>query len=236
MFDIAIGITTWSKRIFESFTKRCIFRLVAEQKTNLKYIVSLVLSEEEFPNKEKDIPNWCNELNELCNNFEIIWVKKNTRAWKKLDPVMKKYPDLPIITTDDNKLLTIDAIQKLYDEYKKRNCILSCANAWGFIDKNKEFITGTPRLYPPHSLYELDVKYFMEDFLGLQADVFNAIRAVLNNTPAYKLSYNLIEQFFIESEKTGLHREYKKTNWRMIQKTFLDKHPDLKNIWDKNIK
>ena len=190
MLDVVIGITTWKKRITEKYFQICLFRLIAQQKTELNYKVCLVLAEEEFPNKNNDIPNWINELENFCDKFEIIWVKENTRAWKKLDPVMMKYPELPVITTDDNKLLKVDAVQKLYEEYKKRNCILSCSNAWGFIDNTKEFITGTPRLYPPKSLYDLDVKYFMEDFLGLQADVFNAIRAVLNHTPSFKLSYN----------------------------------------------
>ena len=193
--DIAVGITTWRKRINELYFKICLFRLVAQQRTNLDYKVCLVLAEEEFPNKNLDIPNWLNELEKICERFEIIWVKENTRAYKKLDPVMEKYPDVPVITTDDNKLLTKDSVQRLYDEYIKRKCILSCANAWGFIDRNKEFITGTPRLYPPNSLYPLDVKFFMDDFLGLQADVFNAIRAVLKNTPAFKLPYNSYDIF-----------------------------------------
>lgn len=234
--DIVVGITTWKKRITETYFKVCLFRLIAQQQTKLNYKVCLVLSTDEFPNKNDDIPNWITELENLCERFEIIWVKENTRAYKKLDPVMEKYPTIPIITTDDNKLLTRDSVQRLFDEYEKRKCILSCKNAWGFIDKNKEFITGTPRLYPPNSLYPLDVNYFMKDFLGLQADVFNAIRAVLNNSPAFKLSYNLVEHYFKESDITGLRNEYRKTNWRQLQKDFLNKHKDLKAIWDKYIK
>lgn len=234
--DIVIGITTWKKRIFEHYFKRTLFRLIAEQKTQLNYKVCLVLAEAEFPNKYDDIPSWIAQLEHCCDNFEVIWVKDNTRAWKKLDPVMEKYPDLPIITTDDNKLLKVNAIQKLYEEYQARKCILSCKNAWGFIDRNKEFITGTPRLYPPHSLYDLDVKYFMTDFLGLQADVFNAIRAVLKNTPAYKLDYDLIETIYAESRKNSLGLEYSRTNWRLLQKNFLEKHSDLKQLWEKNIR
>lgn len=234
--DIAVGITTWKKRINETYFKICLFRLIAQQQTKLNYKVCLVLSTDEFPNKNADIPNWITEMEKVCDNFEVIWVKENTRAYKKLDPVMEKYPNVPVITTDDNKLLTKDAIQKLYDEYTKRKCILSCSNAWGFIDRTKEFITGTPRLYPPNSLYPLDVNYFMKDFLGLQADVFNAIRAVLKNTPAFKLSYNLVEHYFKESDKTALRNEYNKTNWRILQRNFLNKHKELKAIWDKNIK
>ena len=233
--DIAVGITTWKKRIDETYFKMCLFRLIAQQETDLDYKVCLVLSTDEFPNKNNSIPKWINELADVCERFEIIWVKENTRAYKKLDPVMEKYPNVPIITTDDNKLLTRDAIQRLFDEYKKRKCILSCKNAWGFIDRNKEFITGTPRLYPPDSLYPLDVKYFMNDFLGLQADVFNAIRAVLKNTPAFKLPYNLIEHHFEKSKSNTLWNEYSKTDWRALQRNFLNKHKDLKAIWDKYI-
>ena len=58
----------------------------------------LVLSEEEWPNLE--LPNFLKKLEK--RGLEIIWVKNNTFAVKKLVPVIEKYTHLSIITLDDD--------------------------------------------------------------------------------------------------------------------------------------
>lgn len=60
---------------------RVLYRLVNEQITNFKYKVVLSLSEEEFPNKENDLPEFVNLFAE-SDNFEILWSYKNTKALK----------------------------------------------------------------------------------------------------------------------------------------------------------
>jgi hypothetical protein len=58
----------------------------------------LVLSEEEWPNLK--LPSYLNKLAD--RGIEIVWVKNNTYAVKKLVPVIEKYPSLAILTLDDD--------------------------------------------------------------------------------------------------------------------------------------
>lgn len=58
----------------------------------------LVLSEEEWPDLK--LPNFLNKL--VKRGLEIIWVKNNPYAVKKLVPVIEKYPSLAIVTLDDD--------------------------------------------------------------------------------------------------------------------------------------
>ena len=48
--------------------------------------IILNLAEEEFPNKENDLPK--DLVVEAKNNplFEIYWIKENTTVWKKILP------------------------------------------------------------------------------------------------------------------------------------------------------
>ena len=82
----------------------------------------LVLSEEEWP--ELILPSYLNKL--VKRGVEIVWVKHNTFAVKKLVPVIEKYPELGVITFDDELIYGKFVIEKL----------IACSN------KNKEAIIG----------------------------------------------------------------------------------------------
>ena len=114
--DCIVSLTTWKGRINEPTLPRMIFKLLTQQ-TEYNYKVVLVLSEEEF-GKDYILPE---ELSLLQKhpNFEILWTYKNTKALKKLDPTMEKYPDLPIITLDDDDLCTTYTVQTMMDFHKK---------------------------------------------------------------------------------------------------------------------
>ena len=62
--------------------------------------VLLWLSEEEFPNREKDVPNAVLKLQE--NGLTIKWVKENLRSYKKLIPALKEYKNDILVTADDD--------------------------------------------------------------------------------------------------------------------------------------
>jgi hypothetical protein len=82
----------------------------------------LVLSEEEWPDLK--LPNFLNKL--VKRGLEIIWVKNNPYAVKKLVPVIEKYPQQGIITFDDELIYGRYVIEKL----------IQCSN------KNKSSIIG----------------------------------------------------------------------------------------------
>ena len=115
MLDCIVSLTTWKGRINDPAITKILFRLLEQQKTKYNYKVVLVLSEEEF-GKNYKLPE---HIQLLLNHpkFEIIWTYENTKALKKLDPTMEKYPELPIITMDDDEMVTPDCIQKIMDEH-----------------------------------------------------------------------------------------------------------------------
>ena len=104
-----ISLTTWKRRIdyahetINSLLKHC----------NNSHIV-LVLSSEEFPEKEKNLPQ---TLKKISNNIEILWVYKNTKAFKKVMPTMEKYKNVPIVSADDDIIYLYDYATELYNLY-----------------------------------------------------------------------------------------------------------------------
>jgi hypothetical protein len=56
---------------------------------------------------------------------EIIWIKENTKSYKKLQPAMEKYPNDIIITIDDDVIYKKNIMELLLKEHKRNNkCII----------------------------------------------------------------------------------------------------------------
>jgi hypothetical protein len=181
--QLIISLTTWKKRINDITLPKVLTRLFL-QETSVKYKVVLVLSEEEFPNKEKELPYELLLFKNEVKNFEILWTYKNTKALKKLNPTMLKYPDLPIMTIDDDMLVDKNIIEIFYNEYKNNPTLLlssDAGNAKWAIPNSIEAILSVIRLFPPNSLYPLDDELFLKYF-NYNDDEWNSIRAVLQST------------------------------------------------------
>lgn len=101
-------MTSWKNRIHHA--GKSIFSILKNCKG---FHFVLVLSEDEFPNKEKELPNDINTLID-CNAIELLWVKENTFAFKKVLPIMDKYRDVPIISADDGCRYTSNYAEDLY--------------------------------------------------------------------------------------------------------------------------
>lgn len=100
MTEVVVSMTSWKRRI--NNVSRTIVSLL--KNTIQPRSIELNLSEEEFPNKEKDLPD---ELMLLVNAYpiNINWVGKNTKAFKKIIPTIKKYwdeKDLYLFSADDD--------------------------------------------------------------------------------------------------------------------------------------
>jgi hypothetical protein len=54
--------------------------------------------------------------------FEILWVKKNWKSFKKWIFAGIKYPMVPIITADDDVIYTCNYANNLYKSYLERRC------------------------------------------------------------------------------------------------------------------
>lgn len=124
---IVIALTSWTKRICNvcNVVKSILLNTHKPDK------IFITLSIEEFPNKEKDLPD---DLMSLVNTFykiiHINWVENNTKTMKKIFPILKYLKDDDIIINmDDDMLLPNGAIESRLKEFKKyNNPITSCNN------------------------------------------------------------------------------------------------------------
>jgi len=208
--DVVVSFTSWKGRIYSEIVQLVLFSLL-KQKTKYRYKVVLVLSEEEFPKKEAELPSNIVKMAERIPTFSLLWTGKNTKALKKLDPTMMAYHDLPIITTDDDIIVKPDFVQSFMDCHKAHPRDVIYAHVWDFPANPEIKISGWARLFPPHSLYHLDEKLFDKCFHGVEDDVWNGIRVWLAGTPVRKLGrWPFVDQIPIGD--TAFFRVYSKIN------------------------
>lgn len=97
---IYVSMTSWKQRI--KYVSNTIFMM--EQQTIIPDLIILNLAEEEFPNKEKDLPEDLILMKDELDNFEINWVKENTKAFKKVIPTIHRFENEKcfILSIDDD--------------------------------------------------------------------------------------------------------------------------------------
>lgn len=108
-----ISLTSWKKRI--TTVGKTIFNLY---NTCKGFHIVLVLSSNEFPKKEEELPNDLKVLLDK-NVFELLWVEKNYKAYKKVLFTMLKYPNVPIISADDDCYYKVNYAENLYHAWIK---------------------------------------------------------------------------------------------------------------------
>ncbi|WP_020536128.1 hypothetical protein [Lewinella cohaerens] len=102
--SFVVSIASYPKRdpllpaVFEALSR--------QTKKPKKWI--LVLSAEDYP---QGLPKHLVKLESL--GVEILWVRNNPYAVKKLVPVIEKYPDLGVVTFDDDLIYGNRVIEKL---------------------------------------------------------------------------------------------------------------------------
>ena len=106
-----ISLTSWKARI--NTVSKTIYSLIKHCKD---FHIVLVLSEEEFPKKEAELPE--NLLSFIdMDLIEILWVYKNYKSFKKWIFTANKYPKLPVISADDDCVYTCNYAQYLYEKW-----------------------------------------------------------------------------------------------------------------------
>lgn len=133
----------------------------------------LWLAEDEFPNKEKDLPEQLLKLKEF--GLTIDWCEA-IRNYKKMIPTLRNYPDDIIITADDDVYYDADMVETLYSAYLKNpkniynrrvirrklvndRLVRVSARSYAYKTFNDasytNFLNGAAGiLYPPHSLHK----------------------------------------------------------------------------------
>lgn len=105
-----IALTSWKKRI--DSVGLTIFSI--REMCGTKYHIVLTLSEDEFPQKERELPHDLVTMNK-AGVVEILWVKHNYRSFKKVFWTAQKYPNVPIISADDGQVYTTNFADILID-------------------------------------------------------------------------------------------------------------------------
>ncbi|MFA5321238.1 MAG: hypothetical protein WC373_01080 [Smithella sp.] len=164
--------------------------------------VVLWLGDEQFPNKEDDLPQSVLSLKD--NGLTIKWCT-DIKSYKKLIPALREFPDDIIVTVDDDNYYSKNSLELLYNAYLKEPQYIHCHRARRIIfDENNNvkeylewpkkisnvepsfcnFLTGVGGvLYPPKVLYKdiLDEELFFK-LSPTNDDIWFWAMAVLNNT------------------------------------------------------
>lgn len=264
--DFGINATSRSEKIIVSLTSfpermydmpYCLYSLLKQ--TMKPDMVILWLGEEQFPNKEADIPETVLRLKK--NGLTIKWTK-DIKSYKKLIPALKKYPTDIIVTADDDIFYAPDWLEKLYETHKQHPTDIVCHRVHKIKVLNKQitpytnwdkcinddsasylnFFTGAGGvLYPPHCLFQDISKEDLFMSLAPHADdVWFWAMAVLNNhkirvvKDPYQLIYiNPEREYGLNGEKT-LFQMNKTGNDKQINNVILH-YPQITGKLNKEI-
>ena len=194
---IIVSLTSFPERMYD--IHYCLYSLLKQ--TLKPDAVVLWLGDEQFPNKEADIPEAVLKLKE--NGLTIKWTK-DIKSYTKLIPALKEYSSDVIVTADDDVFYASDWLEKLYETHQKYPKDIICHRAhkvrlneegvmpYATWDKciqdesvsHLNFLTGVGGvLYFPHSLHQDTLKEDLFLTLSPKADdVWFWAMAVHNGT------------------------------------------------------
>ena len=128
---IIVSLTTYSMRTnaIVQTVKSLLDQTVMPEK------ILLWLSEENFPDKESELPQ---ELLDLRENpmFEICFIPKNLEPHKKYYYAMQEYPNHPIIVVNSDEVYDNNLIELLFESYKEYPNSISCMRSNRVLFKN----------------------------------------------------------------------------------------------------
>ena len=205
-----ISLTSWKARI--NTVGKTLYSLL---KMCPGFHIVLVLSEEEFPKKEEELPE---ELMLFVDNdlIEILWVYKNYKAFKKVLFTMDKYRNVPVISADDDCIYIINYAQELYDiwlnnkdsfiTYRITKQKYDCIETWGFATLHPPFAYGEYGLFYIDCLEIKNNKHSQDD------NYYTVLRKKVNNMNVINLNRKMRDVVFIHDENSSLFEVRKNIN------------------------
>lgn len=211
-FPIIVSLTSYPPRIQSVYktTETLLNQTLKADK------VVLWLAEEEFPNKEKDLP--AELIAQTQRGLEIAWCH-NIRSYKKLIPALKAYPDAVLVTTDDDNYYHPDWLEKLYRAYLNNPDCIQCHRITKVaLDRNGEFVVfpggkdfwrfpsylnklvgAGGVLYPPHCFHPdvLDEEKFMT-LAPTSDDIWFWLMAALAGYRVNVVPNNIVKLDYVE--------------------------------------
>ena len=238
--QVITSLTSWKERIYNELTGPVLYSYIS-QESPVPFKVVLVLSSDEFPRKEKEVPEGILKMARGCDNFEILWHDTNLGPYKKYFPTRHKYPNLPIITVDDDSIASpnfMNDLWKLHMAHPDRVIYGYNGTPYNWICRNSiDSVRYGVALYPPGSTYDLDAQFGIKYFKFMD-DEFMRLLCLLNGTHHTMIDANsiLIIQAFAQDKAIGrVHsNEFREISnmWSRLGK----EHPELKKIWEANRK
>lgn len=252
--QLIVSLTSFPDRMND--IHYCIYSLLNQ--TLKPDMLILWLAEEQYPEKEKNLPQTLLNLTEY--GLTIKWCK-NLYSYKKLIPTIQEYPDAVIITTDDDVFYEKDCIEKLYNSYQQTPECIICHRghriSWNpFTQKPlryktwkkaidgesisfKNFQTGAGGvLYPPNCFYKdiTNIELFTE--LAPNADdIWFWAMSVLNNRKIKIPKNNITELTYVNPDRDRglsggltLFSLNKKGGNDMQMEKVLNHYPQIKKI------
>lgn len=166
---LIVTLTSFPERMAE--IKYTLYSLLTQ--TLKPDMVVLWLAKEQFPDREKNLPQ--DVLNLRGNGLTIKWCD-DLKSYKKLIPALKEFPDDILVTADDDLFYEPEWLEKLYTAYLDNPQIIHChrahyiqLNTDGSLKKYREWeqcisasvasyrnfcTTGGGVLYPPGCFYK----------------------------------------------------------------------------------
>lgn len=198
-----ISLTSWKARI--DTVSKTLFSLITMCPG---FHIVLVLSEEEFPKKEKSLPK---SLMAFVDNnlIELLWTRKNYKSFKKVLFTMDKYRNVPVISADDDCTYTCNYAAVLYGHWcRHKNSIFTVNPAFHYGIK---FQHGPCTIYPPYAFRENGLKYLTNKTV-IQTnhdDVYYGILAHKMHIPIITIPMPVPYKFHDETQALSRHRAIK---------------------------
>lgn len=210
-----ISLTSWKARI--NTVSKTLFSLIQQCPG---FHIVLCLSEEEFPERENELPE---NLMLFVNNelVEILWVYKNYKAFKKILFTMDKYRDVPVISADDDCIYTSNYAQMLYDKWlENKDNIISMGSGsegkngyYSFFGENKinqkqPWPTGSKSLYPPYIFKHYGLKLLNDTIISTNNDdgfYGYIIFHILNKTIINPFTQEQCKVYYFHDEFEPMH-------------------------------
>lgn len=180
--------------------------------------VILWLAPEQFPNKEKDLPE---QLLALCDKGLTIDWYHDIKSYKKLIPTLKKYPDAIIVTADDDIIYPKNWLEELYKSHTIDSNAIWCHRVHGIKLVNNKIsnyknwshclnhantsylifgTTGGGILFPPHCFYkDFDKEDIFMKLAPYADDIWCWAMCILNNKKMKLVSNNMKKLNLVEN-------------------------------------
>lgn len=242
---LIVSLTSFPERLYDIHF--CIYSILNQ--TLKPDEIVLWLATNQFPNGEHDIPQ--DVLNLKRFGLQIKWCD-DIKAYKKLIPALKEYPDDLIVTADDDLFYPEDWLESLYEEHKQNPSNIICQRSRRISFNNSDSLksydewklndgevkesffnfstNGAGSLFPPHSLYsDVSNKNLFEKLCPNADDVWIWAMAILNRTKIKGVKNNMVQLTYV-----NLARELNILNEKTLYSSNFEGGNDLqlKNIID----